>query len=63
MDEYKVKFKAQVKGLFGPTVESVEVYRAESAQEAIEKCKADYRRQVFPYEDDVDFSILDVEKL
>ncbi|BAS17595.1 hypothetical protein AHiyo8_58980 [Arthrobacter sp. Hiyo8] len=61
--EYKVKFIARVKGLFGPTFESVEVYEAATAAEAIEKCREDFVRQGGIYADEVELSITDVEKI
>lgn len=62
--EYKVKFKARLKGLFGPSGEGVEVYEASSAKEAVEKCKADFESKVGTVDmDEVDFSITDVEKV
>lgn len=64
--EYKVKFKVRLKGLFSSPSESIEIYEASSAQEAIKKCEADFNDKAKASVvdlDDVKFSIVDVEKL
>ena len=61
MNEYKVKFKARAKVLFGPNVESIEIYEAGSAKEAIEACKTDFWSRVPSiHKENVEFTIIDV---
>jgi hypothetical protein len=63
-NEYKVRFKARVKGLFGPSGEGVEVYEASTAKEAMKKCKEDWEGRIGVIDsDEVEFSIVDVERL
>lgn len=65
--EYKVKFKAVVPGLIFPqTFEGMEIYKASTAQEAMQEAKEAFRNICILNdieEEDVQFSIIDAEKL
>lgn len=66
MSEYKVKMRAKVTGLFGPTFEGLEIYEAENAKDAVEQAEKEFKeglRNHLISSDEVKFEILDVEKL
>lgn len=66
INEYLVKFKARVTGLFGPTFEDSEVYQAESAKEAIDMAKEQFKKEMRLHlisSDEVKFSVTDVRKI
>jgi len=67
MSEYLIKFKAVIPdnflGLFPRTFTGSEVYEANSAKEAMQKARDEFKEIMLGYDEEIEFSITDVSKI
>ncbi len=65
MKEYKITFKAEKGIIFKQTVQGMDVVKANSATEAMEKWQEEHRLKLYLINrmDNVNFSILSIEEI